>query len=67
MPPGRRLSISRTQHAPRGSIVTLLAQPVIDSKLHVPDDNALAAFRLAFAEAAARAPLCLGRGHGHGL
>jgi hypothetical protein len=53
----RRLSISRRQHAPQRSIASLLAQPVIDSKLHVPNDNALAAFRpaVAFAEPAARA------------
>jgi hypothetical protein len=36
----------------RGSIARLLAQLLIDSKLHAPDDTALAAFHVAFAEAA---------------
>jgi len=36
----------------RGSIATLLAQLLIDSKLHAPDDTTFAAFHVALAEAA---------------
>jgi len=37
----------------RGSIATLLAQLLIDSQLHAPDDKGFAAFHVAFATAAA--------------
>lgn len=39
----------------RGSIGALLAQVLIDSKLHAPNDEALAAFHVSYAEAAAEA------------